>query len=268
MEAAAGHRLGAEPVGLAQDHRAQRHPQGGAGDEQPRAVADEPGRLGLGADHHPGGVDQRDHRQPEGVAELQVAGGLVGAVGGDRAGEAHRVVGDHAHRPALDPRQRGQHLGREALAQHGHRAGVGEALDRGAHVVGAPAALGHDVAQQRLVGLLPVGQRALEVGDQPLGGGDGLGLVGDLDVDDAVRALDRERPDRVGLEAAEPAALDHRRAAHPERDVSVATIRSEAPASTALPAKQRPATTAIRGTTPESRAQSANARVSSAETTA
>ena len=47
----------------------------------------------------------------------------------------------------------------------------------------------------------------------------------------------------------------------------MATIRSEQPAITALPAKQRPATTAIRGTSPESRAQSAKARVSSAETT-
>ena len=47
----------------------------------------------------------------------------------------------------------------------------------------------------------------------------------------------------------------------------MATIRSEQPASTALPAKQRPWTIAIRGTSPESRAQSAKARVSSAETT-
>jgi hypothetical protein len=51
-------------------------------------------------------------------------------------------------------------------------------------------------------------------------------------------------------------------------DVSaVATIRSEQPAITALPAKQRPLTIAIRGTTPERLAQSANARVSSADTT-
>ena len=48
---------------------------------------------------------------------------------------------------------------------------------------------------------------------------------------------------------------------------SVATIRSEQPAITALPAKQRPFTIAIRGTSPDSRAQSANARTWSAETT-
>ena len=46
----------------------------------------------------------------------------------------------------------------------------------------------------------------------------------------------------------------------------MATIRSEHPAITALPAKQRPLTTAIRGTTPDSDAHSAKARTSSDET--
>src|SRR4051794_17002226 len=52
----------------------------------------------------------------------------------------------------------------------------------------------------------------------------------------------------------------------PSELFSVATIRSEQPAITALPAKHLPATTAMRGTTPDRRAHSANARVSSAET--
>ena len=46
----------------------------------------------------------------------------------------------------------------------------------------------------------------------------------------------------------------------------MATIRSEQPAITALPAKQRPLTIAMRGTRPDSAAQSLNARASSAET--
>ncbi|SKS39265.1 Uncharacterised protein [Mycobacteroides abscessus subsp. abscessus] len=51
-------------------------------------------------------------------------------------------------------------------------------------------------------------------------------------------------------------------------DVSlVATIRSEQPAMTALPAKHRPLTTEIRGTTPDSAAHSLKARTSSIETT-
>ena len=49
---------------------------------------------------------------------------------------------------------------------------------------------------------------------------------------------------------------------------SVTMIRSEQPAITALPAKQRPDTIAIRGTSPESPAQSAKALVSSPDTTA
>ena len=47
---------------------------------------------------------------------------------------------------------------------------------------------------------------------------------------------------------------------------SVATMRSEQPAITALPAKQRPLTTAMRGTTPDSAAHSLKARTSSEET--
>ncbi len=46
----------------------------------------------------------------------------------------------------------------------------------------------------------------------------------------------------------------------------MATIRSEQPAMTALPAKQRPLTIAMRGTRPDSCAHSLNARASSAET--
>ena len=90
-------------------------------------------------------------------------------------------------------------------------------VDRGADVVGASAALGDHLAQERLVGLAPLRQRPLEVGDQPLRRRDRLGLVGDRDVDDPVRRLDGERADRVGLERAQTAALDHRRAAHAQR---------------------------------------------------
>jgi hypothetical protein len=68
------------------------------------------------------------------------------------------------------------------------------------------------------------------------------------------------------MDIAETAACDHRGATHADRGVTVATMRSEQPAMTALPAKQRPLTTAIRGTSPDSRAHSLNARVSSAET--
>ena len=138
---------------------------------------------------------------------------------GDRAGQPHRVVGDHAHRAPLDARQRRQHLGGEALAQHRHGAGVRESLERRADFVSAPASLGHHVAQGLLIGLVPLREVALEVRHQPFGHGDGLSFVGHLDVDDAVGALHGDRADRVRLEAPEAAALDHRGPAHAERDV-------------------------------------------------
>ena len=50
----------------------------------------------------PGQSDQVEHRDVEGVAQLQEARALVGAVGIDRAGEVMRIVRDHAHRPAFD----------------------------------------------------------------------------------------------------------------------------------------------------------------------
>ena len=52
----------------------------------------------------------------------------------------------------------------------------------------------------------------------------------------------------------------------PSDAFAVATIRSEQPAITALPAKQRPWTIEIRGTCPDNLAQNANARVCSDET--
>ena len=91
---AAGHRLRAESVGLAQHDREQRHGQVRAGDEQAAAVAHQPGLLDLGADHDAGRVAQNEERDVEGVAQLHEARGLVGAVAVDGAGEVGRVVGD------------------------------------------------------------------------------------------------------------------------------------------------------------------------------
>jgi hypothetical protein len=47
-----------------------------------------------------------------------------------------------------------------------------------------------------------------------------------------------DRPDFLGLEHAEAAAFDHRRAAHADVGVSVAMITSQQPSMAALPAKQ------------------------------
>ena len=55
---------------------------------------------------NPGVSIKRDHGQAVRVAELQEARRLVGGVGVDRTAEVHRVVGEHADRPALDARER------------------------------------------------------------------------------------------------------------------------------------------------------------------
>ena len=83
-----------------------------------------------------------------------------------------------------------------------------------ADLVGAQPVVRHDRPQRALVGALPRRQRALEERQVVLGHGDGLGLVGDADVDDAAAQLDVDRTDLVGREHAEAAALDHRRTAH------------------------------------------------------
>ena len=112
----------------------------------------------------------------------------------------------------------------EPAAQLEHRARVGQRVDDGAHVVDPQPVLGHDVAQRG------AGRRtsqssiaALEVRQVLLGHGDRLGLVGHGDVDDAVGDLHVDRADLLGRVHAEPAALDHRRAAH--ADVRVARWR-------------------------------------------
>ena len=86
-----------------------------------------------------------------------------------------------------------------------------------AHVVQPQPVLRHGVPQAPLVGRVPGGHRPLEVGEIFLRDVDGLVLVLDQDVDDAVRDLDGHRPHLLGRVDAESAALDHRRPAHAER---------------------------------------------------
>ena len=74
-------------------------------------------------------------------------------------------------------------------------------------------------AEQSLIRAVPLGDRSLEVGEVLLRDAHRFGLVGDGDVDDAVRHLHRHRPDLVGMEHAEAAAFDHRGAAHPDARV-------------------------------------------------
>ena len=98
--------LRAQPVALAQDDRAGRDIQVGAGDEHPREVADGRGSLGGGADHEARGVAEEQQRQLECVAQLHEAACLVGAVGVDRAAEMGWVAGHHAEGMSVVARER------------------------------------------------------------------------------------------------------------------------------------------------------------------
>ena len=101
-------------------------------------------------------------------------------------------------RPALDPRQGGHHLGREALAQEGDRALVDERLDDRRRRRRRGGALRHHLAQPLLAGRGAWRRRALEVAEQPPGRGRRLPLVGHDQVDDPVARLHLQRADLVG----------------------------------------------------------------------
>ena len=90
--------------------------------------------------------------------------------------------------------------------------------------------------------------------EQLLGDRDGRGLVGQHDVDHAVGRLHpRSGRRRRGATSPRPPPAIIAGPPIPMEVSSVATIRSEQPAMTALPAKHRPLTTAIRGTSPGQR---------------
>ena len=94
------------------------------------------------------------------------------------------------------------------------------------------------------------------------GKANGIGLVGGGDVDDAVAHLHVEGPTWSASTTPSPPPSIIAGPPMPMLASGVAMIRSEHPRSAALPAKQRPEAIPIRGTTPESRAQSANAMTS------
>ena len=136
-------------------------PHAGAGDEHPREVTNGRRRLRRRADHEPRRVDEEQDRQVERVALGDEPRRLVVAVGVDRATEMNRVVGDHADRVAVDPRQCRHHAVAEAAAQLEHRARIKQTIDDRAHVVGPLAGLGDQVAKCALIGHLEVVDRAL-----------------------------------------------------------------------------------------------------------
>ena len=117
-----------------------------------------------------------------------------------------------------------------------------------AHLISALALLGNDLAKRALVGcreasdwpigVQPVDTRSVEIGEVALGGGNRGSIVGDAQVDHAIRVLHVDRADFTGLVDTEATALDHRGTAHAMLESSVAITTSQHPSSAALPAKQ------------------------------
>ena len=121
-------------VGLARDHGDLSDGGLGVRVDQLGPAPDDAVPLLARAGQEAGYVDERDHRDVEGVARAHEARGLLGRRDVERAGEVHRLVRDHADRPALDPAEadhdvlRVERLDLEKVLDHG--------LDHGVHVVG------------------------------------------------------------------------------------------------------------------------------------
>ena len=168
-----------------------------------------------------------------------------------------------ADRPPLDPGQGRDHAGPEPAPELEHGAGVGQHVDERPDVVGPQALLGHGGPQQALVGALPSGHRALEVGEVPAGQVDGLGVVGRHQVDHPVGHLDVEGPDLLGrgrCRVPRPRSWPGRPCR--SRRPPVAMMTSQQPSRAAFPAKHRPEAMPTSGTRPLSRPNRANAWVS------
>ncbi len=230
MEAAADHPLRAQTVGLAQHHGEDGNGEIGAHDIEPAAVAHERGALGLGAHHVARRIAERQHRDVEGIAQLQEARGLVGGIGVDRAPQHHRIVREQAQRPSFDANKRCDHVGAEVAPQFQNRTLVRDQIDHPAHVVHAQPILRYHLTQLALIGARPLLDRALKIGEVLLGDPHRFGFIGHDDVDHAVAALNGGGTDFIRMEHAQSAAFDHGGAAHAQRgllggDDDIATTR-------------------------------------------
>ena len=146
MKTAAGHRHRPQPVALAWDDAEHRNLQRRADDEYAADMPNLRRALGLGTHHEAGRVAQAENGQAVTIAKLEKARRLVGCRGIDGAAQMHRIIGEQAHGPALDPDERRDHAGAEIAAQLQHAAGVGERPDQRTHVVDLLAVFGHRAA--------------------------------------------------------------------------------------------------------------------------
>ena len=182
----------------------------------PRHVADRAGCFRLGPDHEPGRVARGTRsagRTRRTSCRNRAALSAPGRV--DRATEVRRVVGDDAD--GRDPRR-----ARSAVMMPAPNRGRSSSTEPVSH--NASSTVRTSYARTRFSGTRWRSVRwsahshsstaLAEVREVLLRDRDRLGFVGHEHVDHAVRDLHVDRPDRGRLVRAEPAAFDHRGAAH------------------------------------------------------
>ena len=148
-EVLGAHHVVGAAVGLAGDDGDQRDGGLGVGVDQLRAAADDAVPLLVGAGQEAGHVDEGQHRDVEGVAGAHEAGGLLGGVDVEGAGELHRLVGHDADRAALDAAVADDDVGREHRVHLEELLVVEDRLDHGVHVVGLVGAVGDQRVEGR-----------------------------------------------------------------------------------------------------------------------
>ena len=123
-------------IGLARDHRDLRHRRLGIGEQQLRAMLDDAVMLLAHARQEARHVDEGQDRNVERVAEADEARALLRRVDVEAAGQHHRLVGDDADGPTLDPAEADDDVGGMGRLKLEEIALVGDLPDQLVHVIG------------------------------------------------------------------------------------------------------------------------------------
>ena len=100
-------------------------------------MPDDAAFLDVGADHETWHIGEEQQRNLERIAQPDEARRLVGRVVEQHSAFLHGLVGDDAHRLALEPREPGQQLSGKQLFDLDPAALVDDSVDQLAHVVAA-----------------------------------------------------------------------------------------------------------------------------------
>src|SRR5207237_2574324 len=117
-------------VRLAYDDGDLRHGGLRYGGDHLGAVADDPLALDGGADHEAGDVGQKEQRDIERVAEPDEAASLIRRDDKEDTPLVHRLVGQHADNPSIDPREAADDLLRKEGLDLEEAAGIDHPVDQ------------------------------------------------------------------------------------------------------------------------------------------